>query len=285
MTKRRRSRSYFVRARYAARSTRISGICVAALFLLLAQTASAQVGLASGDDAWNSRADGLTDGRAKHGRIEVAIKSYRQALEKESAKIEAQWKLLRALHYLIEFTDAPDGRKQSAVEEAVVVASTGIRESVNGNGESRDHAALLFWSAIAWGARGQRVGLLTIVREGVANKMHEYAHRAVELEPEIERGGGYRLLSRLHATLPRLPFISGWVDRGKTLAMAERAFSIDSADPGNRLILALALTEHAPERLEEARLLVESVANATPRPTLLAEDLAIREPAREQLRQ
>ena len=53
--------------------------------------------------------------------------------------------------------------------------------------------------------------------------------------------------------------------------------------PGNRLILALVLEERVPERLEEARRLLESVASATPRPDYVAEDLAIREQARERL--
>jgi hypothetical protein len=127
------------------------------------------------------------------------------------------------------------------------------------------------------------VGLLTIVREGVARRMHEYARHAISLDPAIERGGGYRLLSRLHAGLPRVPFVSAWVDREQVLPLAEQAFSIDPDDPGNRLILALALLERAPERRAEAATLLGSISQRAPRPALLAEDLAIREEARERL--
>ena len=127
------------------------------------------------------------------------------------------------------------------------------------------------------------MGLLTIVREGVANRLFEYARRAVALDPALERGGGYRLLSRLHAEVPHVPFISGWVDRKQVLPDAQRAFSIDPNDPGNRVILAVALIERAPARRAEAIALLGSVIEQPPRPSLLAEDLAIREEARRRL--
>ena len=128
-----------------------------------------------------------------------------------------------------------------------------------------------------------KVGLLTLVREGLATRMHDCALRAAALEPTIERGGAYRLLSRLNASLPRVPFVSGWVERSQALPLAERAFAIDPDDPGNRLVLAVTLLERAPERRAEATALLESVSAATPRNALRAEDLAIREQARERL--
>ena len=131
--------------------------------------------------------------------------------------------------------------------------------------------------------RAQRVGLLTIVREGVAKQIHDDAERSLALDPTVDRGGALRLLSRLHATLPKVPFVTGWVDRSQAVPLAERAYALDAAHPGNRLILALALLEQAPGRTGDARALLESVAGAEPRQEALAEDLAIREEARERL--
>jgi hypothetical protein len=239
--------------------------------------------LASGDRAWDARAEVLKGRLATQDKIEEAVRSYRAACETAPTPAEACWKLLRALHYLIEFTNASERRKDEAVEEAVSLATTRIDALAQGDGNGRDSAQLYFWAAIVWGARGQRVGLLTIVREGVARRMHDYARQAVELDPEIERGGGYRLLSRLHASLPRVPFVSGWVDRDQVLPLAEQAYSIAPDDPGNRLILALALLERAPERRPQAAELLASISQRAPRPALLAEDLAIREEARERL--
>ena len=125
--------------------------------------------------------------------------------------------------------------------------------------------------------------LLTVVREGAAERMYEHARESLELDSSVDRGGALRLLSRLHATLPRVPFVSGWVDRDRALPLAERGHALDPEHPGNRLILALTLLERAPARGVEARELLESVASAAPRPDYLVEDLRISEQARERL--
>lgn len=238
--------------------------------------------IAAGDRAWAARAEVLVDERlAAPGRIGDAIDQYREALESDPGSLEARWKLLRALHYAIDFTSLDDREKDARVQEAVGLA----RDSPEYADSDllTDQARVLFWSAIAWGTRAQRVGLLTIVREGVAEQMHQDAQQSLILDPSVDRGGALRLLSRLHATLPRVPFVSGWVNRDESLPLAERAMSLDPEHPGNRLILALALLEQEPDRGDEARRLLESVSAAEPRTDFLVEDLAIREQARERI--
>jgi hypothetical protein len=236
-----------------------------------------------GDRAWEARAEAMDGRLATPETIEDSIRNYRAACDAQANGFQACWKLLRSLHYLIDFTNAPESRKEEAVNEAVSVAEDWVDAVDDGVGAADDRAQLFFWSAIVWGARGQRVGLLTIVREGVAGRMHDYAQRAVALDREIEQGGGYRLLSRLHAGLPRVPFVSGWVDRDLVLPLDEKAFSIDSEHLGNHLVLALALLEREPERQDEAVRLLQGVAKREPRQAFRAEDLAIRAEARERL--
>ncbi len=240
--------------------------------------------IAAGDRAWKIRAEVLSEERAEPTQIQQALDHYRAAVETVPVSLEARWKLLRALHYAIDFTTLPDDAKDAAVSEAVEVvrASEDLVDEADSAARA-DRARLLFWSSIAWGTRAQRVGLLTIVREGVAERMYENAKRSLELDPSVDRGGALRLLSRLHATLPRVPFVSGWVDRDRAVPLAERGYELDPDHPGNRVILALSLLEQAPARTNEARELLESVASAAPRPDYLVEDLRIREQAREQL--
>jgi hypothetical protein len=240
--------------------------------------------LAAGDAAWAERATQLDGRLAEPERTEAAIRAYRPVCSVSPGGLEACWKTLRALHYLVEFTHATEERKDAAAEEASTLARSWADSLGSEPKPSRDLGLLSFWSAIAWGARGQRVGLLTIVREGIAGRMRDFARRTLEIDPSLERGGAYRLLSRLHATLPRVPFVSGWVDRDRAVPLAEQALAVDPADPGNELVLALALLEHGPEeRRDEAWQRMERVAELEPRPALLAEDLAIREEARERL--
>jgi tetratricopeptide (TPR) repeat protein len=144
-----------------------------------------------------------------------------------------------------------------------------------------DVARLYFWSAINWGAWSRRVGLLGAVRQGVATRLHRYTLIAIALEPDYEEGGLLRLLGRLHAELPRVPLLSGWVDRDQALPLIERAHELAPKNPGNRLLLALTLLDLAHERREEAIDLLERVAQLTPRPLWRVEDLAMRRQARE----
>ena len=146
-----------------------------------------------------------------------------------------------------------------------------------------DVARFYFWSAINWGAWSRSVGLLGAVRQGVADRLHRYSLLAIALEPQYDEGGPLRLLGRLHAELPRVPFLSGWVDRDRALVLIERAHGLAPENPGNRLLLALTWLELQPERRSEAVELLRQVEALEPRPAMRIEDLAVRAEARRQL--
>lgn len=260
-----------------------------------AEDASARA-IARGDQAWRQRADRLDGDLARPERIAEAIARYREALGATPETsgdarngLEAAWKLLRALHYAVDFTTLDEAKREARLEEAIALARERVAQlDETGAADertpgARDRARLLFWSSIVWGARAQRVGLLTIVREGVASRMHEQAERALAIDPTIDRGGPLRLLSRLHASLPRVPFVSGWVDRERAIPLAERAHALDDGHPGNALVLALALLEQAPDRRAEARALLEGLSRRDPREEARVEDMAILEDARDRL--
>lgn len=239
--------------------------------------------LESGDRAWAARALRLDGDLARVETIESAVGAYEHALQADPASLVLRWKLLRSLHYVSEFSNAPESRKSEAVVEMVELANRSVELANAERGSDADRARVYFWSAIAWGARAQRVGLLTLVREGVAGKMRDFAERTVSLDPSVDRGGAMRLLSRLHATLPRVPFLTGWVDRDQVSSWAERAYAIDPRHVGNRMILALAYLESTPERRAEAVEILERIAAEVPDPEHLAEALAIRNTARDRL--
>jgi hypothetical protein len=146
-----------------------------------------------------------------------------------------------------------------------------------------DVARLYFWSAINWGAWSRNAGLLSAVRQGVANRIHRYTLITIALEPAYDEGGAFRLLGRLHAELPRVPFVSGWIDRSESIPLLERAYAMAPENPGNRLLLALTLLDLAPERRSEALDLLKQVEGLTPRTSMRIEDLAMRREARELL--
>ena len=121
------------------------------------------------------------------------------------------------------------------------------------------------------------------MREGVAGRIRDGARVAAALEPAVDRGGPLRLLARLHADLPRVPFLTGWVDRSRAVPLAERAVAVAPDFAGNRLTLALTLLDVAPERRDEARARLEEVAAIEPAGPRAVELAQMRRTARERL--
>ncbi len=282
----------------------LSAVVLASLFGFHSQVARAEE-IALGDSAWARRAEGEREGRPLPGPIGEAVRSYEDALSARPESLEARWKLLRALHFAGDFAARGEEESGPIFDRAREVSEQGLDLLADGVGSGvrldemdpeeirnrlaaadvsqRDVARLYFWSAINWGAWSRDAGLLSAVRQGVANRIHRYALITVALEPEYDEGGAFRLLGRLHAELPRVPFVSGWVDRQQSIPLLERAFAIAPANPGNRLLLALTLFDLAPERSSEALELLKQVERLTPRTSMRIEDLAMRREARERL--
>ena len=280
----------------------VSGVL---LMLAVAAPPALADGVARGDAAYLRRAEGGADGRAARERIGEAIRAYEETVAADPRSLEARWKLLRALHFEADFATDEAEAKRRILDRARILSDEGVallaerigagdrlhelptealQERLARAAESpSDVAAFYFWSAINWAAWSQVSGLLDAVRRGVAGRLHEYALLVLALEPEYEDGGAHRLLSALHARLPRVPFLSGWVDRSRALPHAERALAIAPEHPGNQLLVAITLLDLHPERRGQALSALERVSALQPRPAMEVEDLAVRQEARERL--
>jgi tetratricopeptide (TPR) repeat protein len=285
---------------------RIGTTTLCALLVLAALAAPAfPDAIARGDAAFLRRAEGGSDGRAASEPIGEAIRAYQEAVATDPRNLEARWKLLRALHFEGDFAaDEPDAKRR-VFDRGRILSDEGVKllaERVGGGkpphelsvralqewlteaaASPRDIAAFYFWSAVDCAAWGQLSGLLSAVRRGVANRVRDYTIVVLTLEPEYEEGGGHRMMGALHARLPRVPFVSGWVDHSKALPHLERAVEIAPEHSGNHLLLALTLLDLHPERRAEALAVLEEVSTLEPRAASEVEDLAIRWEARERL--
>jgi len=249
---------------------------------------------ARADIAWAERDE---------GRVEEAIRLYEAALA-EDPSLEIRWKLARALQYRADFVlEKGDERRRQVFERARDVTEAGIEELAERLGGRELHersadalarvlakadeepataARLYFWAAVSWGGWSRTVGLLAAIREGVAGKLHRYAEVAVALEPDYQAGSPLLLLGRLHAELPRIPLLSGWVDRDRAVPLMERAAEVAPQDPRPRLVLGLTLLDvgpDGPERRERAVGMLSEIARLEPRPGWQAEDRELRRQA------
>jgi len=248
-----------------------------AVLLFFCSTAFAVDPLARADSLYALRAQGAVGDRAQRQPATAAVAAYRAVVAANPDRIDAHWKLLRALFFEAQYTGhSREERKELSAQtrdqaEKSIARITkahggkklwkkGTRAQLAAHCNPDDAAQLYFWSAIAWAQWGRARGAASAIGSGLAKRLLDYAERVVELDPDCEYGGGQRLLSSLHARLPRVPFITGFIRRDKALPLAEQALAIDSDYPGNRYLYATTLLKLSPERREQALAMLTRLA-------------------------
>jgi hypothetical protein len=125
---------------------------------------------------------------------------------------------------------------------------------------------------VAWGEWAVARGKVAAAKQGAAGRIRDLAQAVVDLDPELEQGGGYRVLGRLHDRSPKIPFITGWISHEKSVVYLRQALARGPENSVNQVFLAEAILEHDPAHRPEARSLLERCASATPRAEFLVED-------------
>ncbi len=219
--------------------------------------------LARADAAWARRAEGQSDGRAAAAPIAEAVAAYEEALAAEPASLETRARLLRALWFQGEYATADNAGKQKVFERGKTVGEQGLDQLAAGARKTRSAidegspeavaealrsepgaAPIFFWSAVHWGLWGDAFGKFAAARQGVAGKIRDRCLVVLQLDEKLEDGGGHRVLGRLHAVAPHVPFITGWIDRKTAIAELRKALALGPEDPLNRQYLGEALLEY-----------------------------------------
>jgi hypothetical protein len=248
--------------------------------------------VARGDAAWSRRAEGHPPGkgRAAPGPIGEAIAAYERAREQQPDRLEIDWKLLRAVHFQGEFVAATRQDKQAIFGRGRDLAEAALDKlSRRVGGRARldamtpaaaakalagvpEAAALHLWAGIHWGLWGDNFGRLAAARQGVGDRIRRDSEVVIAIDERFENAGGHRLLGRLHTLAPRVPFLTGWVDRGKAVAELRRAVALAPDFPLNSVFLADALLQYQPDKAAEARQLLRRELARAPAADRVVED-------------
>lgn len=244
--------------------------------------------VARGDRAWEERAVGSRGDRASAVAVAAAVDAYTEAVAAEPARVEARWKLMRALFFLGEHAAADRESQLAAFERGRELGEEGLALLVQGGGETLraldplsaaarlraepEATALVFWTAAHWGLWGRTTGKFAAARQGVATRIRDYTEIVIALDERFEDGGGRRMMGRLHSEAPRIPFFTGWIDRDQAIAELERALEIAPDHWENRHFWAQAILDHRSERRDEALAVLQRLAEEKPRPGNLVED-------------
>jgi tetratricopeptide (TPR) repeat protein len=261
------------------------------LFLSFSAHLAAQTDpIAAGDAAWARRADGHQGARAIPGPVDEAIAAYGRAVKEHPERLEGTWKLLRALHYKGDFTTGSNEAKQKAFARGKEVAEAGLdrlaKRTVGSRQKLEDlspaQAAkavagvpeakpLYLWAAVHWGLWGDVFGRMAAARQGVGDKVKRDSEILIALDERYEDAAGHRILGRLHTLAPKVPFVTGWVDRAKAVSELRRAVALGPDNFDNHLFLAEALFEHQSEKAGEARDILRRLLARKPTPELVVE--------------
>jgi len=169
-----------------------------------------------GDDHYTRRADGHDGEWASTGPIAKALDAYLNAYELGGRSPALYTKILRASFFYATNAEKDERKQKEILQRATVIGAEAVEMYP-------DDAAINYQLAGCWGRWGEVNGLIASARKGVADKVKLYGEKTIRLDPDLEEGGGYRTMGRLHFKAPYIPFILSWPDKGqslKNLAMA-----------------------------------------------------------------
>ena len=262
-------------------------------------TSSVQRLVEHGDRAFQRRAEALTGEWAGPRRIREANAAYTEALELRPTDLAIRVKLLKTLFFEAEYVRVDDDRRRELYERGRTVFEEGHTQLARRLGlkslsgvdartlvkrlDNVDQAGpLCFWGAMHWGLWAESFGKIAAVRKGAARRVRELGEAAFALDPHYEQGGALRLLGRLHHLTPRIPLITGWIDRSRALELLQGSLEIGPDDPLNRAFLAQAIWDIEHDSHRTIALLREIITRA-PRADQLVEDRRAIAAARELL--
>lgn len=273
-------------SRRSALPSRVFGLALplAAATAAVREPPSLAEALARADEQYARRAEGARGALALPGPVEEAIAGYRRALCLRPDSAEARFRLLRALFFRATFCGSGPEERKRLFEEARRIGEEGVARldaaAAGRTGAARAAALrrvpgageVVFWAAVAWGEWALGRGRFAAARAGAPGRIRHLAQLVIDVDPDLEEGGGYRVLGRLHDQSPSIPFVTGWVSREMSLRCLRQAYAAFPDNTVNQYFLAEAILRHDPSHREEARSLLSRLAAVEPKEEYRVED-------------
>jgi len=207
-------------------------------FLVCSVNVFSQDSIEQADSLWEKRGEVFDQNTllADAANIDQAIAIYKNIAEAVSGaeKEEATWKLMRAYYYKGKYTVQDSDLKKKIYNQGKDLGKTALEEFP-------DSPGINLFAAILWGVWGEEYGIFAAARKGVAGKIKKLCEKTIELDPEFDEAGGYRVLGRVYFKAPKIPLILGWPSKKKAVEILEKSLAIAPHDLNTKQFLAEAL--------------------------------------------
>lgn len=217
-----------------------------------------------GDDYYARRADGHDGDWASTVPISKALEAYLNAYELGGRSAALYSKILRASFFYATNAEKDESKQKEILQRATVIGAEAVEMYP-------DDAAINYQMAGCWGRWGEVNGLIASARKGVADKVKLYGEKTIRLDPDLEEGGGYRTMGRLHFKAPYIPFILSWPDKKEALKNLALAVEKGPQNLTNHLFYAESLVQA--RSYQEALMHVDLILAAGPDQSRIVEQL------------
>ena len=280
-------------------------LCAAALCLAASAPGSvfaAETPEERGDRAFGRRAEGFAErGVPSPEPIAAAVAAYEEALRHDPDNLRLIFKLLDALYFEGYYVTRDKTRQRRNYQRMVDLVAEALERVAAATGRAdklaelplERRAELLravpgaaeahYWATAAWGLWGMTRNPLRALSAGVGSKVRDHSRLLAAIDERHRDAAGLRMLGRFHTEAPKVPLITGWIDRARGLAMLRRALAISRDDPRNLLFLAEAILAHDEDHRDEALALLRELVTRDVDPAVVVEHSESRQLARELL--
>jgi tetratricopeptide (TPR) repeat protein len=193
--------------------------------------------------------DALYAQRADQAKAQQAAQAYAQALAADPKSDQAAWKLSRTYYWI--GRHSPKDQKMAIYQKGVEAAKKAIAinpKSVPGH----------FWLGVTYGVYGSAKGIMESL--SLVDPIKKEMATVIELDPNYEAGGPYRVLGRLYFKLPGL--FGGDNDK----AMENLKIAVQKGPKRYLNHIYLAEVYYDEDKLGEAKELLEVVVAGPPEP-------------------
>ncbi|MCB9335695.1 MAG: hypothetical protein H6586_06065 [Flavobacteriales bacterium] len=225
---------------------------------------SAQSYFEKGLDYYNNRAEKHEELKVDSTNINQAIFYFEKELHEDKNAESVTEFLLKSYYYKAAFVVRSKDEQKLFYKKGTELGEKSITTYPKNKG-------ILLWYIANFSKYGEANGIISSVKEGLADKIKRHTEQLLELDASFESGAAHKILGVINYKVPNIPFMITWPSKEKAEEHLKKALAVNPKSISNIYYYAEFLSEV--KRKEEAKILLQKVMNTSPRKEALIEDL------------